>query len=741
MYKKPNHFKSSELWRGFKKKNVSKGKSRANHVDQQLLSKLPSEEDSDENISMPQSPRSLNRQFSIDINADVKDSGQVFSPEEKSSSEPLSNPSLEWDQENLALNNNNNLLGNENNLESFEMTSRETGMSVLGEIAGDKEYHEEDKLLADHNSFGNVSSDNYSLASNKPAQEKKLSKDKSKHLYLAYDLEDEDKTLPYSQGNLENIPELDKTENFSGINNDEHTPSHFKEEYDDTPRRSCENNERIGYTDFDSMCNTRRSSPFISSPVLSGSNRSPVHSIPVSPIQSTRGSIKRGFSELPFRNSLTDSLGQSRPTSPRDSSKKISPGVSSKDPRDNRENSGESTKLSEGFLHQEIPKSPRNVFSGTFSKFGTPCRPVGSLKEGHNSRRGLARKGPLRRTMTEFNSPSGSNSSLNEKPLSSPRRRKVSAVMQPPTIFAPLVTNVNSPYKDFVPPVRESAITCDCESAEQEPGLNCRNCLEKETKEEDSDHTEDNSEDQTYDFYNNMENIIADYQRQSSSNKCGDYRFEDNDGDSNSLITQTSEHSFTRQELKSDPSQKIDDLSTEYGSIKDLGDHFEQPFPSYSSLQRRPSISGAYSTHCIDEKEEIPESDDLGEFFRPMRTSFSEPHLSLRLPLLPGNNGRAELGTSNDEHVNSLLSDDTATRNLEEIFKDVYSTKEAIETLETILKSPEPDIVADLSDTKHTVQKLDEQVLNLNREVASLSSDVKTVLELLKGLKNGHVTV
>ena len=109
--------------------------------------------------------------------------------------------------------------------------------------------------------------------------------------------------------------------------------------------------------------------------------------------------------------------------------------------------------------------------------------------------------------------------------------------------------------------------------------------------------------------------------------------------------------------------------------------------------------------------------------------------------MLPGNNGRAELGTSNDEHVNSLLSDDTATRNLEEIFKDVYSTKEAIETLETILKSPQPDIVADLSDTKHTVQKLDEQVLNLNREVASLSSDVKTVLELLKGLKNGHVTV
>ena len=103
MYKKPNHFKSSELWRGFKKNNVSKGKSRANHVDQQLLSKLPSEEDSDENISMPQSPRSLNRQFSIDINADVKDSGQAFSPEEKSSSEPLSNPSLEWDQENFAL--------------------------------------------------------------------------------------------------------------------------------------------------------------------------------------------------------------------------------------------------------------------------------------------------------------------------------------------------------------------------------------------------------------------------------------------------------------------------------------------------------------------------------------------------------------------------------------------------------------------------------------------------------------
>ena len=741
MYKKPNHFKSSELWRGLKKNNVSKGKSRANHIDQQLLSKLPSEEDSDENSSMPQSPRSLSRQFSIDINADIKDSGQVFSQEEKFSSEPLSNPSLEWDKENLPLNTNNNLLGNNNNLERFEMTSRENGMCVLGEITEDKEYDEQDKLLADHNSFGDVSSDSYSLASNKPAPEKKLSKDISKHLYLAYDREDEDKKLPYSQGNLENIPELNKTENLSGISKDEHTPSHFKEECDDTPRRSCENNERIGYTDFDTMCNTRSISPFISSPVLSGSNRSPVHSIPVSPIQSIRGSIKSGFSELPFRNSLADSLGQSRPTSPSDSSKKISPDVSSRNPRDNRESSSESTKFSGGFLQQEIPNSPRNVFSGTFSKFGTPCSPVGSLKEGRNSRRGFARKGPLRRTMTEFNFPSGSNSSLNEKPLSSPRRRKVSAVMQPPTIFAPLVTNVNSPYKDFVPPVRESAITCDCESAEQEPGINCRNCLQKATEEKDSDHTEDNSEDQTYDFYNNMENIIADYHLQSSSNKCGDYRFEDNDDDPNSLMTQTSEHSFTRHELKSDPSQMIDDLSTEYGSIKDLGNHFEQRFPSYSSLHRRPSISGAYSTQCIDEKEEIPESDDLGEFFRPMRTSFSEPHLSLRLPMLSGNSGRAELGTSHDERVNCLLSDDTATPNLEEIFKDVYSTKEAIETLETILKSPEPDIVADLSDTKHTVQKLDEQVLNLNREVASLSSDVKTVLELLKGLKNGHVTV
>ena len=122
-----------------------------------------------------------------------------------------------------------------------------------------------------------------------------------------------------------------------------------------------------------------------------------------------------------------------------------------------------------------------------------------------------------------------------------------------------------------------------------------------------------------------------------------------------------------------------------------------------------------------------------------MRTSFSEPHLNLMFPVLPGSNGSTGQGLSRIEDEGSFISEDTTTRNLEDIFKDVSSTREAIEKLESILKSPEPEILTDLADTKLTVQNLDRQVLNLNKEVASLSSDVRTILELLRGLKSGKV--
>lgn len=732
MYKKPNHFKSSETWRGFKKHNTPDWKSRKNETDRQLLSMLPSE---DENESAPQSPRSLIRQLAVDINAKSKNIGLDSSPEEKSSSEPLSDPSLEWDQGNLAMKTDVNSTRGEREVDSIELKnmSMESVGTLLEEIAEEVEHDESDKLLTQNTSSANGSSDDNSLVSGTQELAKKYSRDFSKHLYLTCAQDDVDNPAPYSTGNLDDIPENANTDYISAIN--DNSPSRFFDDVDNSPRRLYEDVDRIGYTEFDTMGNIPRRSPFFSSPTPSSLHKSPVQSIPTSPIESTHGSVRSGFSELPFRDGLADSLRLSEPSSPYGSPKGMAPGFSSSENRrDNRENSTGSFKHSGRLLLHEKPDSPKNKFADMCSDFRTPCSPGGSLKDGHRSREGRTRRGPFRRALTELNSPSDSCSSLNEKPLASPRRRKVSAVIQPPTIFAPLVTNVNNPYKDFVPPVRESAITCDCESADHIPGINCNSFLERKSDQSASDNTEGNSEDQSEDFYENFESLITENQLQCPNDMSKGNLLEEIDGYS-SRLTQTS---FESNEQRSDPLQEIDDSPIECSSVKELTDCFEPPFSTYSSLYRRPSISGAYSTHCI-EMEEIPESDELGQLFRPMRTSFSEPHLSLRHPLLHASNGRTDSGQLRNGDVDSSASEDTTTRNLEDIFQDVCSTKEAIEKLESILKSPEPEILSDLADTKQTVQKLDKKVLNLNREVASLSTDVKMVLELLKGLKNGQV--
>ena len=57
-----------------------------------------------------------------------------------------------------------------------------------------------------------------------------------------------------------------------------------------------------------------------------------------------------------------------------------------------------------------------------------------------------------------------------ECPINPHGRRKLSAVVVPP-VFAQLVLNVNNPYLDFVPPVRESPITCSCVETES-----CETC-------------------------------------------------------------------------------------------------------------------------------------------------------------------------------------------------------------------------------------------------------------------------
>lgn len=738
LYRRPNHFKPAESWSGLKRNNVSEWRNRV----------LPSEEES----SSPRSPRSLIRQLSVQVNEGSKNNALESSPEEKSSqSELFSDPSLEWDQENFTLKNDANLFPDENDGESFEMKNMNSGISVsvMEEIDEEGEHGERDKLLTDHLASEDESTDSNSQDSDSLALAKKYSRDFTRHLYLGCEENDIDRPVPYSNGDLDDIPEYipdnagdtsrglydDVDDTPGSLYNGDTLRSLYDDDIGDTLRGLYDDVESIGYTDFDTMVNGTRSPRFVSSPTPSSLNKSPVRSIPSSPIDSTHGSCRSGFSELPFRGSLTDSIKLSGANTPYGSPKGIQPTSNSGNPRDYRENSAGSSKHS-GWLQ---PDSPRNKFGSIFSELRAPSPSAGSLKEGA-SRERRPRKGALRRTLTEFHSPTSSCGSLNEKPVASPRRRKVSGAIQPPMIFAPLVTNVNNPYKDFVPPVRESPITCDCEPEEDIPceglglvsneGKECDICFEGKS---DSFKT-DNSEDKREDFFRNAGDLIADKQLRCLSGRESEDQFAENN-EFSSRSTLTSETSDKR-DLRSDLSQKIDDSSIDCNSVKELTECFERPFSSYSNLHQRPSLSAAYSTQCI-EKEEIPESDELP--FRPMRSSFSEPHLSLRIPVLDEIT-QQRLSEEDMEHA-SLASHDTATRNLEDIFKDVSSTKEAIEKLGLILSSPEPDIYTDLADTKQTVQKLDKQVLNLNKEVASLSSDVKTVLELLRGLKNGQVVV
>lgn len=763
LFRRPNHFKPTESWSGLKKNNASEWRNRTNDIEKQPLCVLPSERDS----STPQTTRSLIRQLSVDVNTGSKNNALVSSREEISSqSEPFSDPSMEWDQENFTFKNDANSLHDENDGESFEMKNMNSGISVsVMEEIEEEEHDERDKLLTQHLSSEDESTDENSQASDSIALTKKCSRDFSKHLYLGCEENDIDRPDPYLNGSLGAIPETDDTGFSTAKKETEDTPRGlynnvgdtsrglyddvddaprslhngdtlrglYDEDIEDTLRGQYDDVESIGYTDFGTMVNGTRSPRFLSSPPPEGS-------IPTSPIDSSHGSCRSGFSELPFRGSFTDSLKLSAPSTPYGSPKGIKPTSNSGNPRDFRENSAGSSKNSGCWFGLEKPDSPRNKFGSIFSEFRAPSPSAGSLKDGLFRER-TPRKRALRRTLTEFHSPTSSCNSLNEKPAASPRRRKVSGAIPPPMIFAPLVTNVNNPYKDFVPPVRESPITCDCEPDDEvsceglglisKEGKECDFCYERKR---DSFGTGNYSEDKREDFFGNAGDFITDKQLRGLSGTESEHHLSQND-QFPSQSTLTSETSFDRGELQSDPSQKIDGSCN---SVRELSENFERQFPSYSNIHRKPSLSGAYSTQCI-EKEEIPESDELP--FRPMRSSFSEPHLSLRIPVI--NEIAEQRFSEKEENVEStsIISQDTATQNLEDIFRDVSSTKEAIEKLGLILSSPEPDIYTDLADTKQTVQKLDQQVLNLNKEVASLSSDVKTVLELLKSLKNGQVVV
>lgn len=785
LYRKPNHLKLSESWTGLMKNNSSELRNRSNHVDKRPLCVSSPEDET----SRPQSPRSLVRQLAVEVNAgSINNNALDFSPEEKSSSEPFTDRSLEWDQENFSLKNEaNSPNGEKDGGQCLEMKKVETksSASLMGEIDEEEENDERDKLLLRHSFSEDESIDANSQASDSPVLSKRFSQDFSTHLSLG--CEGIDASSLFANGDKKAAEKDEDTSNYY--------PKRITEEDDNDcyPRRitmaednPCRLNDSIGdirkslyddvfdsssdlhntdtpiglfdngigdtvggsyddvdgncFSDLDTSSSITRLPRYISSPTFSNRHRNSGQSTATSPVESVRGSCRSGLSELPFRGSFTDG-----PNSPYGEPRGFSFSPFCEGARASRENSAESSRNSIQSRGFETQNNPRNKLMSVVSGFRAPSPYGGSLKDGQTaSRPKRGRNGGLRRTLTEFYSPTNSNSSLNEKPAPPGRRRKVSGAIKPPEIFAPLVTNVSSPYKDFVPPVRESAITCDCE-APHAHDTTCENRQLSPDSEKDgceerkSDHFDtDNSEDRGKDFFGDAGNLIAEKQLRRLSGRDNDRLLRENLPMSRSTLS--SQASMTKRELESDPSQKIDDSSIECNSVKEIDDDFERRFSisSYSNTNHRPSLSGAYSTECI-EKEEIPESDEQGQLFRPMRSSFSEPHLSLRTPVLEG---IAEHRFSEEElqiDQNSMETQDTHTRNLEEIFKDVCSTKEAIEKLELILSSSETDTQTDLADTKQTVKKLDKQVLNLNREVESLSSDVKMILKLLKSMKNGEV--
>ena len=182
LYRKPNHIKATESWGGLKRNSATEWRNRTNDVEKQPLCVLPQEEDT----LMPQSPRSFVRQLAVEVNAGSNNSALVSSPKEKSSSsEPFSDPSLEWDQESFALKNDANSFHDEPDGESFEMKNMNTGIkAAMHDIAEEREHDERDKLLTNHESSEDESTENNSQASDSPELAKRCSTDFSKHLYL-----------------------------------------------------------------------------------------------------------------------------------------------------------------------------------------------------------------------------------------------------------------------------------------------------------------------------------------------------------------------------------------------------------------------------------------------------------------------------------------------------------------------------------------------------------------------------
>lgn len=711
LHKRPNHF-TPDNWRGFRRKS-NDWKTRANHVEKEPL------------ISCEERKHPLSRQCAVEVNVPVvKPSPHLLSPDSRLN-EILSNQSLEWEQENLSLHD------SADSEPKNDVVDRLMFVPSAGVVGG-----VEDGGISSESPKSSVSSSSERSIHDSPELSPKYNSDFSKHLYISSDNENLDEISHCSSNILESIPELREVER-------QPSPTAHDDDSDDA---SADNEELLEITEFE---NPTPGSPLVrhSSPDMSQPRNcdcpvlfSPFHSGPLdlSGALSDTGSVRRGFAELPFQRGRSpasrQNLGESL------SSGAYSPPGSFDIPQ----SSQDSFKL--GLSASESPEmSRRRLLPPSLQKLDDDFLnasfpgPSGQLTSG-GSCEGTQLHGPLRRALTEAKSTASSSCSLSETSPAPRRRRKASSAMQPPTIFAPLVVNATNPYKDFVPPPRESEITCDCEGLCSSPEQMANGyCVDERSLETAGCEADGNFgtgiEEERVKGRTSDEELNKGFPFAPTGDRDSELDERENISSTLSVSPVTTDFFFASQSA-------ISDFSPERFAHQDFSGYEQEPQPFLQGTSGLAGLSGACSTHSVKHERNAA---DLLSPTRPMRTSFSEPHLSK--VTFPSARKHPSRNRECDENSNIMpragledrIPEDTSqftTQQLEDIFRDVSNTKEAMEKLHTILSSPEPDICSELADTRQTVKRLDKQIWDLNKEVASLSGDVKAVLQILRGLKN-----
>ena len=380
-----------------------------------------------------------------------------------------------------------------------------------------------------------------------------------------------------------------------------------------------------------------------------------------------------------------------------------------------------------------------------------------------------------------YDKPSHLACSSKESSVNSRGRRKKASVVVPP-VFAQLVLNANNPYSDFVPPLRESTITCSCTESEncntcrkQSSNSNCSslisNELTKEVKQHHydcvlNDHSNENLENSDKERNadkNRFESITSNYSNLREDNhesrsyypdyveesakrqyvlkrnhdkkdsQSGD-EVEDcyNDKSKNVFANgycvhpRISKTSFVSS--LSDQSSCIDccgnssELTqcTVDSSLQDCSS--DETFKPYDLPFPHESFSrGSLSSNLSNHRSETKinfEEMERDVPTGPMRTSFSAPALTFGCL------------SSFDENEEDFLSENAigaTDEHLKEAFVNVSSgEKYRAESIKSEVDE----------NTNQIVKRLDKQVSKMNQDIISLSSDVKKMLNLLSTLKN-----